>query len=99
MAPRRRSGAKAASPYFVPTADSTATVVARYPETGKLVLSGYTSGEGALQGKIAVADAPLGKGHVVLLGPNTLYRFQATRTYMFFWNSLIEGARHSATSR
>jgi len=80
-------------PYFVPTANSTATVVARYPETGKLLLSGYTSGESALQGKIAIADAPLGAGHVILLAPNTLYRAQATRTYMFFWNSLIEGAR------
>jgi hypothetical protein len=41
----------------------------------------------------------MGAGHVVLLGPNTLYRAQATRTYMLFWNSLIEGARRGATSR
>ncbi len=86
-------------PYFVPTANSTATVVARYPDTGPLLLSGYTSGEGALLGKIAIADAPLGKGHVILLAPNTLYRAQATRTYMLFWNSLIEGARTGATNK
>jgi hypothetical protein len=90
---------ESSSPYFVPTAGSTATVVARYPETGKLLLSGYTSGESALQGKIAIADAPLGAGHVILLAPNTLYRAQATGTYMFFWNSLIEGARTSATQK
>ena len=85
--------------YYVPDAATSAAIVASYPTTGPILLSGYVTGEDAARGKAAVVDAPMGAGHVVLLGPNTLYRAQATRTYMFFWNSLIEGARRSATSR
>lgn len=84
---------ESSTPYFAPVAGATPTVVASYPTDGKLLLSGYVSGESALQGKLAVVDAQIGKGHVVLLAPNTLYRAQATGTYMLFWNAILSGAR------
>ena len=85
------------TPYFVPVANGTAAVVASYPAKGdgNLLLSGYldATADAALRGKAAIVDAPLGAGHVILLGPNVLYRAQTTGTFMFFWNSLIEGSR------
>ena len=79
--------------YFTPASGTKAAIVASYPAEGSLLLSGYLTGEDGMREKAAIVDAPLGLGHVVLLGPNTLYRAQATGTYMFFWNAIIEGSR------
>jgi hypothetical protein len=87
---------ESSTPYFTPAAGATSTVVARYPTEGTLLLSGYVSGESALKGKLAIVDAQIGKGHVVLLAPNVLYRAQTTGTYMLFWNAVISGARPRA---
>jgi hypothetical protein len=88
---------ESSTPYFVPVAGGTAAVVASYPAKtdGNLLLSGYldATADAALRGKAAIVDAPLGAGHVILLAPNVLYRAQTTGTFMFFWNSLIEGSR------
>jgi hypothetical protein len=85
------------TPYFIPVVGGTAAVVASYPAKGdgNLLLSGYldATADAALRGKAAIVDAPLGAGHIVLLAPNVLYRAQSTGTFMFFWNSLIEGSR------
>jgi hypothetical protein len=81
-------------PFFQLQDGSQASVVASYPDDGQpLLLSGYLSGESVLRGQAAIVDAPLGKGHVILLAPNVLYRAQATGSFMFFWNSLLEGSR------
>jgi hypothetical protein len=89
-----------ASPYFDVPAGSPASVVASYPDDGQtLLLSGYVSGESLLRNKAAIVDAPLGKGRVILLAPNVLYRAQTTGSYMFFWNSLIEGSRTGPVQR
>jgi hypothetical protein len=84
---------ESSTPHFEPAEGTPPTIVARYPTDGKLLLSGYVSGESARQGRLAVVDAQIGKGHVVLLAPNTLYRAQATGTYMLFWNAILSGAR------
>jgi hypothetical protein len=41
----------------------------------------------------AIVEAPLGAGRVILLAPDVLYRSQSAGDFMFFWNSLIAGAR------
>ncbi len=88
---------ESSTPYFVPVSGGTAAVVATYPAKGDgdLLLSGYldATADAALRGKAAIVDASLGAGHVILLAPNVLYRAQTTGTFMFFWNSLIEGSR------
>jgi hypothetical protein len=94
---------ESSTPYYVAVPGGTAAVVASYPTTeeGDLLLSGYldSTADAALRGKAAIIDAPLGAGHVILLAPNVLYRAQSTGSFMFFWNSLIEGSRDgSATS-
>jgi hypothetical protein len=81
------------TPFFTTTPGSKAQVVARYAPEGDLLLSGYISGGDVLRGTAAIIEAPLGSGRVILLAPDVLYRAQSTGTFMFFWNSLIEGAR------
>jgi hypothetical protein len=78
--------------YYTPVDGSQARVVASYPNE-PLLLSGYVTGDDLARGKAAIVDAPLGYGHVVLMGPNVLYRAQATGTYMLYWNSLFEAGR------
>ncbi len=91
---------ESSTPYFSGVSGD-ATVVATYPtaDDGALLLSGYLSdtADAGLRGKIAIVDAPLGAGHVVLLAPNTLYRAQSTGTFMFFWNALLTGAHSGQT--
>jgi hypothetical protein len=56
-------------------------------------LSGYIGGGDVLRGKAAIVEAPLGKGLVILLAPDVLYRAQSTGDFMFFWNAVLAGAR------
>ncbi len=83
------------TPFFTPISGTQASTVVTYPASGQILLSGYISGESALRGKSSIVDAPLGAGRVILLAPNVLYRAQTTGTYMFFWNSILEGSRQS----
>ncbi len=74
--------------------DSKSVVVASYPnDTETLLQSGYIAGESWMKGKAAIVDAPLGAGNIVMIAPNVVYRAQTSGTYMFLWNSLIEGSR------
>jgi hypothetical protein len=81
------------TPFFEKTPGSKAQVVATYPAQGDLLLSGYISGGDVLRGKAAIVEVPMGAGRVILLAPDVLYRSESTGDFMFFWNSLIEGAR------
>jgi hypothetical protein len=81
------------TPFFTKIPESKAQVVARYPEKGDLLQSGYLGNGDVLRGAAAIVEAPMGKGRVVLLAPDVLYRAQSTGAFMFFWNSLIAAAR------
>ncbi len=61
--------------------------VARY-DGEPLLLSGWADGLERLRGKSALAEIPLGKGSVVLIGFRTQFRAQARATYKFLFNSL-----------
>jgi Zinc carboxypeptidase len=79
--------------YYTVDPGSSTAAVASYPTTGPILLSGYAANVDSARGQAVVADAPMGAGNVVMIGPNVLYRAQATRTYMFFWNAVLEGGR------
>jgi hypothetical protein len=62
-------------------------LVARYPEKD-LLMSGWLLGEEIIRGRGAVADVPVGRGRVILLGFRTQHRGQAHGTYKLLFNSI-----------
>jgi hypothetical protein len=67
-----------------------AVAVAQYP--GKdLLMSGFLQGEKYLWNKAAVADVPVGKGKIVLLGFAVQNRAQPHATFKLLFNSLYYG--------
>jgi hypothetical protein len=70
--------------------DEAATVVASYPASGNPLLSGWLLGGSKLNGKAALVDVKVGKGHVVLYGFRPQYRGQSVATYPLIWGAILE---------
>lgn len=70
-----------------PDASPSVRVVARYAERDAL-RSGWLLGEKYLAGKIALAEATLGKGRIVLFGFRPQHRGQTWGTFPFIWNAI-----------
>ncbi len=62
-------------------------VVARYADKDAL-MSGWMLGEKYLNGKTAIAEATVGKGHVVLFAFHPQHRGQSWATFPFIFNAL-----------
>ena len=62
-------------------------VVARYDGDAPL-RSGWAWGQAALKGGAAIVEADVGKGLLVLYGPEVLFRAQPHGTFPFFFNGL-----------
>ena len=69
------------------TTDPRVRVIARYAERDVL-RSGWLLGEDRIRGRIAMAEAPLGKGRVVLFGFRPQHRGQTWGTFPFIWNAI-----------
>jgi ribosomal protein S18 acetylase RimI-like enzyme len=77
-----------------------ARVIARYPaQADSILMSGYLSGGAALAGKAAAADAPLGRGRVVMFGFRPQYRGQSVGTFRMLFNALLAPADRPAGQR
>ena len=63
--------------YFSVDPASSTAVVANYPTDDPILLSGFASNVDSARGKAVVADAPIGEGNIILMGPDVLYRAQA----------------------
>jgi hypothetical protein len=77
------------SPVFDPQDGFKGTVLARYPDTGSPLLSGYLIGEKYLLGKAAALDVQLDAGHVVLLGFRPEWRGQPFGTFRVLFNAAL----------
>ena len=79
------------SPVFVTLDGFKGAILAKYPETGSPLLSGYLIGEKYLQGKAAAVDVELDQGHIVLLGFRPEWRAQPFGTFRVVFNTAIYG--------
>jgi hypothetical protein len=61
--------------------------VVQYSDKDPL-LSGWMHGEEHLFGKTALAEFPMNRGKVILIGFRTQFRAQTRGTYKFLFNSL-----------
>lgn len=53
--------------------------------------SGWAWGQTYLEDTVAVIDAPVGRGRLVLFGPEVLFRAQPHGTFKLFFNGLLAG--------
>jgi hypothetical protein len=75
-------------PAFEITDPARATAVASYPATGDVLLSGWLLGGSKLNGKAAMVDVTVGKGHAVLYGFRPQYRGQSEATEPLIWGAI-----------
>ncbi|MEP6762943.1 MAG: M14 family zinc carboxypeptidase [Gemmatimonadaceae bacterium] len=76
------------SPAFDITDPTKATAVASYQAKGDPLLSGWLLGGAKLNGKAAMVDVVVGKGHVVLYGFRPQYRGQTMSTQPLIWDAI-----------
>ena len=67
-------------------ADTTASVVAWFGDSP--LRSGWARGQEHLAGRAAAIDAPVGRGRVVVLGPQIAFRAQSHATFKFLFNAI-----------
>ncbi|MEO7999288.1 MAG: M14 family zinc carboxypeptidase [Gemmatimonadaceae bacterium] len=76
------------SPAFDITDASRATAVVTYQASGDPLLSGWLLGGAKLNGKAAMVDVTVGRGHVVLYGFRPQYRGQTMSTQPLIWDAI-----------
>lgn len=67
------------------------TVVARYPERGEILLSGYAQHAEKIAGKAALVEAEIGRGRAVLFAFRPQHRAQPYETFKPLFNALLRG--------
>ena len=81
------------SPVFKLDADAAARDVRRVAwfASGSPLRSGWAWGQRYLENGVAVVDAPLGRGRVLLFGPEIAFRAQSHGTFKFLFNAIYYG--------
>ena len=81
------------SPVFMLDAEAAAKNVRRVAwfASGSPLRSGWALGQRYLDGGVAVVDAPLGRGRVLLFGPEITFRAQSQGTFKFLFNGIYYG--------
>ncbi|SEF73719.1 Zinc carboxypeptidase [Bryocella elongata] len=82
------------SPSFTldPNAALTGVHAIAWYDDANLLASGWAWGQGYIDHTTAIAEAPLGKGKIVLYGPEVTFRGQPHATFKFLFNGVLSGA-------
>lgn len=86
------------SPVFTTLDDFQGAVLAKYPNEGRILRSGYLKGEQYMQGMAAALDVKHDRGHVVLLAFQPQWRGQSTGTFRTVFNSVFFGREVAASA-
>jgi hypothetical protein len=82
------------SPVFEIKSDPLALVrvkiIARYPDSGTPLLSGWLLGDERIRGKAALVEVGLGEGKIYLFGFRPQYRAQSLATYPLLFNAISQ---------
>lgn len=73
----------------IPPSMKRSKTVLAYGDAAGLLLSGGIRGGGELAGKAALVDAPLGEGHLILMGIRPFYRWETQGTMPLVFNALL----------
>jgi hypothetical protein len=89
------------SPVFALGAEAASAGVRRvaWYDSETPLRSGWAWGQAALKGGAAVVDAPLGKGRVLLFGPEITFRAQSHGTFKFLFNGIYYGSAAPLSSQ
>jgi hypothetical protein len=67
-------------------------IIARYPDSGTPLLSGWLLGAERIRGKAALVEVGIGKGRVYLFGFRPQYRGQSLATYPLLFNAVASAS-------
>jgi hypothetical protein len=86
------------SPAFTlgPNAIANGVSTVAWYESDSPLRSGWAWGQSYLKGSAAVVDAPLGKGRILLFGPEITFRAQSHGTFKFLFNGIYYAGLPSA---
>ena len=87
------------NPLNVIPPDQRPRTVLRFGDQRDLLVSGLLDGGADIAQRPVVVDAPLGKGHVVLLAFQPQWRGQPTGTFRTVFNALLYGSEVGAATR
>lgn len=90
-----------ASPVFklTPAAASQGVKAIAWFDSKTPLRSGWAWGQEYLNGGVAAIDAPVGKGRVLMFGPQIVQRAQPHGTFKFLFNGIMEAAMRQQTIR
>jgi len=77
------------SPVFEPLDGFVGSVLALYPPSGSILLSGLLVGEQYLHGKAAALDVQLDRGHIILIGFRPQWRGQSFGSFRVLFNAVL----------
>ncbi len=74
--------------FVIPKSDRP-TVVVRWADADKLLISGLLENPGGMAGHSTVVAARYGKGHVLLFSNNPVWRGETIGSYRMFFNAIL----------
>jgi hypothetical protein len=87
------------SPVFTTLDGFEGAVLAKYPNEGTILRSGYLVGQKYMQGLAAALDVKHDRGHVVLIAFQPQWRGQSTGTFRVVFNAALFGGEVSTQAR